>query len=97
MFEPVHGSAPDVVGDGVANPLATVLSWSMLFEDLGEQGAADAPWNGVADQLAENRRPGRLTSTGRRAPTTSSRTSGRGCDRPRDARSSPFLVRVRNC
>jgi len=57
MFEPVHGSAPDIVGDGVANPLATVLSWSMLFEDLGEQRAADALWDGVAEQLADESAP----------------------------------------
>ncbi len=57
MFEPVHGSAPDIVGDGVANPLATVLSWSMLFEDLGESAAADALWDAVADQLADESAP----------------------------------------
>ena len=52
MFEPVHGSAPDIVGDGVANPLATVLSWSMLFDELGENAAGDALWTAVTDQLA---------------------------------------------
>ncbi len=57
MFEPVHGSAPDIVGEGVANPLATLLSWSMLFEDLGEMSAADALWNAVADQLADDAAP----------------------------------------
>lgn len=57
MFEPVHGSAPDIVGKGVANPLATVLSWSMLFEDLGETDAADALWDAVADQLADDVAP----------------------------------------
>ena len=57
MFEPVHGSAPDIVGDGVANPLATVLSWSMLFEDLGETAAGDALWSAVVDQLAEESAP----------------------------------------
>jgi len=57
MFEPVHGSAPDIVGDGVANPLATVLSWSMLFDDLGETAAADALWTAVADQLADGSAP----------------------------------------
>jgi len=57
MFEPVHGSAPDIVGDGVANPLATVLSWSLLFEDLGEPEAADAVWTAVTDQLADERAP----------------------------------------
>ena len=57
MFEPVHGSAPDIVGDGVANPLATVLSWSMLFEDLGETTAGNALWSAVVDQLAEESAP----------------------------------------
>ena len=57
MFEPVHGSAPDIVGEGVANPLATVLSGSMLFEHLGEQAAADGLWNAVADQVADEDAP----------------------------------------
>jgi 3-isopropylmalate dehydrogenase len=35
LFEPVHGSAPDIAGDGVANPSATVLSAAMLLEHLG--------------------------------------------------------------
>ena len=53
MFEPVHGSAPDIAGRGVANPLATVLSASMLFEELGEDDAAEALRVAVADQLAD--------------------------------------------
>lgn len=57
MFEPVHGSAPDIVGDGVANPLATVLSASMLFEHLGEPALADALWDAVAEQLADESAP----------------------------------------
>ncbi|MEF8801549.1 MAG: isocitrate/isopropylmalate family dehydrogenase [Halolamina sp.] len=57
MFEPVHGSAPDIIGDGVANPLATALSWSMLFEDIGEEQAADAIWTTVTDQLAADDAP----------------------------------------
>jgi len=57
LFEPVHGSAPDIAGQGVANPLATVLSVSMLFEDLGEDAPADALWDAVADQLADSAAP----------------------------------------
>ncbi|WP_231188001.1 3-isopropylmalate dehydrogenase [Haladaptatus sp. DYF46] len=57
MFEPVHGSAPDIVGQGVANPLATVLSGSMLLDDLGESAAADALWRAVAEQLADDSAP----------------------------------------
>jgi tartrate dehydrogenase/decarboxylase/D-malate dehydrogenase len=53
MFEPVHGSAFDIVGEGVANPLATVLSGSLMFEHLGEDAAATALWDAVAAQLAD--------------------------------------------
>jgi tartrate dehydrogenase/decarboxylase/D-malate dehydrogenase len=40
MFEPVHGSAPDIVGQGIANPLAAVASGAMMFEHLGEVASA---------------------------------------------------------
>ena len=40
LFEPVHGSAPDIAGEGVANPSATVLSAAMLLEHLGRDDAA---------------------------------------------------------
>ena len=36
MFEPVHGSAPDIAGQGIANPLAAILSGAMMLEHLGE-------------------------------------------------------------
>ena len=40
MFEPVHGSAPDIAGTGAANPVAAVLSGAMMLEHLGETTAA---------------------------------------------------------
>lgn len=40
MFEPVHGSAPDIVGKGIANPMAAMLSGVMMLEFLGEAAAA---------------------------------------------------------
>jgi 3-isopropylmalate dehydrogenase len=40
MFEPVHGSAPDIAGKGVANPIAAVLSVAMMMDYLGEAAAA---------------------------------------------------------
>jgi 3-isopropylmalate dehydrogenase len=40
MFEPVHGSAPDIAGKGIANPLAAILSLAMMFDHLGHAGAA---------------------------------------------------------
>jgi 3-isopropylmalate dehydrogenase len=41
MFEPVHGSAPDIAGKGIANPLAAILSLAMMFDHLGEHRAGD--------------------------------------------------------
>ena len=41
MFEPVHGSAPDIAGQGVANPTAAVLSGALMLDHLGESVAAD--------------------------------------------------------
>ena len=41
MFEPVHGSAPDIVGTGRANPVAAVLSGAMMLDHLGEAGPAE--------------------------------------------------------
>lgn len=41
LFEPVHGTAPDIAGEGIANPTAAVLSAAMLLEYLDEYGAAD--------------------------------------------------------
>ncbi|HTP96391.1 MAG TPA: isocitrate/isopropylmalate family dehydrogenase, partial [Burkholderiales bacterium] len=41
MFEPVHGSAPDIVGKGVANPLGTIWSGALMLEHLGFPRAAD--------------------------------------------------------
>jgi homoisocitrate dehydrogenase len=41
VFEPVHGSAPDIAGKGIANPVATILSAAMMLEWLGEKEAAE--------------------------------------------------------
>ena len=41
MFEPVHGSAPDIAGQGVANPTAAILSGAMMLDFLGEADAAE--------------------------------------------------------
>ena len=42
MFEPVHGSAPDIAGRGIANPIAACWTGAMMLEHLGEQEATDA-------------------------------------------------------
>ena len=40
MFEPIHGSAPDIAGMGIANPVGTIWSGALLLENLGEKEAA---------------------------------------------------------
>ncbi|MDQ3407574.1 MAG: isocitrate/isopropylmalate family dehydrogenase, partial [Chloroflexota bacterium] len=40
MFEPVHGSAPDIAGQGIANPMGAIWSGAMMLEHLGEGEAA---------------------------------------------------------
>jgi tartrate dehydrogenase/decarboxylase / D-malate dehydrogenase len=51
MFEPVHGSAPDIAGKGIVNPLATILCASMMLEHLGQAAAASAVEKAVAAVL----------------------------------------------
>jgi len=53
VYEPVHGSAPDIAGRGIANPTACLLSSAMLLEDLGHQGAADGIRHAVASALED--------------------------------------------
>ena len=53
MFEPVHGSAPDIAGQGKADPTATVMSLAMLLDHVGE---AD---RGRLGRVRRRRRPGR--------------------------------------
>jgi tartrate dehydrogenase/decarboxylase/D-malate dehydrogenase len=55
LFEPVHGSAPDIVGRGIANPLATMLAGAMMVDFLGEADAAARIDNAVRAVLAEGR------------------------------------------
>jgi 3-isopropylmalate dehydrogenase len=62
MFEPVHGSAPDIAGQGKADPTATVLSVAMLLAHLGHQAAADRVEAAVAGDLAARGSSVRSTS-----------------------------------
>src|SRR6516162_878758 len=55
MFEPVHGSAPDIAGKGIANPLAAILSAGMLLDFLGLSKSAAAVKGAVAEYLKGNR------------------------------------------
>jgi isocitrate dehydrogenase (NAD+) len=51
MFEAVHGSAPDIAGQGIANPTALLLSALMLLRHIGEGAAADAIYGALASVL----------------------------------------------
>ena len=53
MFEPVHGSAPDIAGKGIANPIGQIWSGAMMLRHLGVAEAADAVENAIAETLAQ--------------------------------------------
>ncbi|MEJ7605345.1 MAG: isocitrate/isopropylmalate family dehydrogenase, partial [Bryobacteraceae bacterium] len=53
MFEPVHGSAPDIVGKGIVNPLAAIQSGAMMLEHLGQAQAAQRIDQAIARVLVE--------------------------------------------
>ena len=53
MFEPVHGSAPDIAGQGIANPIATIWCAAQMLEHLGEAAAAASVMAAIETVLAE--------------------------------------------
>jgi tartrate dehydrogenase/decarboxylase/D-malate dehydrogenase len=53
MFEPVHGSAPDIAGKGIANPIGQIWSGAMMLEHLGETEAAAAIVQAIESVLSE--------------------------------------------
>ena len=53
MFEPVHGSAPDIAGKGICNPIGQIWSGAMMLEHLGEAEAAQAITDAIEKLLAE--------------------------------------------
>jgi tartrate dehydrogenase/decarboxylase / D-malate dehydrogenase len=53
VFEPVHGSAPDIAGQGIANPIGQIWSGAMMLEHLGEQEAAGAIVHAIERVLGE--------------------------------------------
>ena len=55
MFEPVHGSAPDIAGKGIANPLAAIFSASMMLDHLGLREAAKQIETAIEELLAEEK------------------------------------------
>ena len=64
MFEPVHGSAPDIAGQGLADPTATVLSVALLLGHLGHDDAARRVEDAVAADLLERSALGSRSTSG---------------------------------
>ena len=63
LFEPIHGSAPDIAGQGIANPIATIASASMMLRyAFGEDKAADRIDNAIKKTLAEGYRTGDIAA-----------------------------------
>ncbi len=62
LFEPIHGSAPDIAGQGIANPLATISSASMMLRyALGENKSADKIDAAIKKALKEGYRTGDIS------------------------------------
>jgi 3-isopropylmalate dehydrogenase len=67
LYEPIHGSAPDIAGRGIANPLATILSAAMMLRhSLGQADAAERIERAVAQVLREGYRTADIYTAGTR-------------------------------
>ncbi len=53
MFEPVHGSAPDIAGKGIANPMGQIWCAAMMLEHLGQKPSADLVMRALKETVAE--------------------------------------------
>ena len=53
MFEPIHGSAPDIAGKGIANPVAAMWAGALMLEHLGERASAERVVSAIEQVLAE--------------------------------------------
>jgi tartrate dehydrogenase/decarboxylase/D-malate dehydrogenase len=60
LFEPVHGSAPDIAGKGIANPIAMIWSAAMMLDFLGQRPAHDAILSAIEAVLKEGPHTGDL-------------------------------------
>ncbi len=75
MYEPVHGSAPDIAGKGIANPLATILSAAMMLRySLGQEEAAKAIEAAVDAALTSGARTGDIALKGEATLSTTEMT-----------------------
>jgi 3-isopropylmalate dehydrogenase len=72
MYEPIHGSAPDIAGKGIANPIASILSFAMALRySLDLDNEADALEKAVQEVLNEGIRTRDIISKGMKEVTTS--------------------------
>ena len=72
MYEPIHGSAPDIAGKGVANPIASILSFAMALRySLDLDNEADALEKAVQDVLNDDLRTKDIFSKGKKEASTS--------------------------
>jgi 3-isopropylmalate dehydrogenase len=75
MYEPIHGSAPDIAGRGIANPIGTILSTAMLARwSLGRDDVAAAIERAVAGALDAGLRTADLAAPGQDAASTTEMT-----------------------
>ncbi|RKJ20567.1 tartrate dehydrogenase, partial [Butyricicoccus sp. 1XD8-22] len=63
MFEPVHGSAPDIAGKGIANPIGQIWTGKMMLDFLGHSNAGDRVLNAIETTLASGIKTGDLGGT----------------------------------
>jgi 3-isopropylmalate dehydrogenase len=72
MYEPIHGSAPDIAGKGIANPIASILSFAMALKySLDLDNEADALEKAVQDVLNDGLRTKDILSEGMKETSTS--------------------------
>src|SRR5688500_19223373 len=55
MFEPIHGSAPDIAGKGIANPIAAIWAGAMMLDHLGERAAHDSILRAIERVIGDER------------------------------------------
>ena len=70
VFEPVHGSAPDIAGQGIANPIGAILSAAMLLDHVGESSQANRVRQAVNATLAQGVLPRDLGGTAKTSEVT---------------------------
>jgi tartrate dehydrogenase/decarboxylase/D-malate dehydrogenase len=80
MFEPIHGSAPDITGKGIANPIATIWAGAMMLDHLGERAAHDSILGAIERVIGDGRVKtpdlgGKSTTTEMAAAVTAALTS----------------------